>query len=160
MTLPCQGRIFEVYGMSLGICWLTSLGSCAVLTWPMTEFLMGELTTRRDFRFCRSISLTARLDLFLRTVISHCQIGSRYAPPEPSPLAISEKERAEKAKPRSSGCLPETVMEEIPPEIPGLPELQPEPKEEKPEHWIGYDGDASSAPRRWPEGYDQEVADW
>lgn len=123
-------------------------------------FLMGELTTRRDFRFCRSISLTARLDLFLRTVISHCQIGSRYAPPEPSPLAISEKERAEKAKPRSSGCLPETVMEEIPPEIPGLPELQPEPKEEKPEHWIGYDGDASSAPRRWPEGYDQEVADW
>lgn len=56
---------------------------------------MGELTTRRDYkpgglvigwrgisaRFCRSISLATRLDLFLRLVVAHCEMGNPYVPP-------------------------------------------------------------------------------
>lgn len=120
-------------------------------------FLMAELTTRRDYKFCRGISLTSRLDLFLRTVISHCQIGNRYMPPDTSPPVVSEK--PEKAKPRNS-LRPETVVEEAP-EIPGLPETKVDiEKKVQPEHWMGFDGDDTYAPRRWPDGYDVQVADW
>ena len=34
-------------------------------------------------RFCRSISLSARLDLFLRLVVAHCEMGNPYVPPAP-----------------------------------------------------------------------------
>jgi len=119
-------------------------------------FLMAELTTRRDYKFCRGISLTSRLDLFLRTVISHCQVGQRYIPPDPSAYAVSEK--PEKARPRGSRGQ-ETVIEA--PEIPGLPEMRVETeKVPQEEHWMGLDGDDTYALRRWPDGYDVQVADW
>jgi len=121
-------------------------------------FLMAELTTRRDYKFCRSIPLTTRLDLFLRTVISYCQLGHRYVVPDPNPYVVSEK--PEKGpKPRNS--FRQGVIEEAP-EIPGVPEIPVEIPEKvpAPERWMGFDGDDSCAPRRWPEGYDVQVADW
>eukprot|EP00439_Symbiodinium_sp_Y106_P007655 s5214_g1.t1 len=105
-------------------------------------FLMAEFTTRRDYKFCRSVSLTTRLDVFLKNVITFCQKGGKYVPPDTSASAAGESRK-------SVASRPEAKAEEAP--APATSE----------EQWLGFDDEGEScALRRWPEGYENEVADW
>lgn len=102
-------------------------------------FLLAEFTTRRDYKFCRSVSLTTRLDVFLKNVISFCQKGGRYAPPDTSASAGGESRKRPEAKAEEAPA-PDAISEE---------------------QWLGFDVEGEScALRRWPEGYENEVADW
>ncbi|CAE7665728.1 unnamed protein product [Symbiodinium pilosum] len=118
-------------------------------------FLMAELTTRRDYKFCRSVSLTTRLDVFLKNVISFCQRGGKYLPPETSAPTTGES--------RKNSSRPDARAEDPQPDAaqgPGGPGSS-ERKEEEAGQWLGFDVEGDSyAPRRWPDGYEDEVEDW
>eukprot|EP00931_Biecheleriopsis_adriatica_P026363 TRINITY_DN16053_c1_g1_i1.p1 TRINITY_DN16053_c1_g1~~TRINITY_DN16053_c1_g1_i1.p1 ORF type:complete len:1165 (-),score=300.95 TRINITY_DN16053_c1_g1_i1:47-3541(-) len=152
-------------------------------------FLLAELTTRRDSKFCRSTPMTTRLNLFIRSmVLAHLQSGSVYSPPEPlevAPPRLGEKgaEAKDKAKPAAEAKAQTEAAEAAEAAETGSKNAEEgadatgeDKKEEEaqapppappsePVHWLGFDdGDARlenlRVSRRWPAGYEQEVASW
>lgn len=141
-------------------------------------FLLAELTTRRDSKFCRSLSLQERLDTWMKCVfLAHLQGGSRYFPPgtsgdksakaaeqkaaEPPPEAKAASSEAAEADPPADSAV-EAGQEEASQEA---PKAEPPPPTPEPEHWRGFESpDALTenlrVPRRWAAGYDQEIAAW
>ncbi|CAJ1378162.1 unnamed protein product [Effrenium voratum] len=117
-------------------------------------FLMAELTTRRDYKFCRSVSLTTRLDLFLRNVIFHCQARSRYLPPDPP------GDKSRNPLPRMEVVKSDRSEAESPQEATPLGLLELHKADATEEVWTGYSCCDDNAPRRWLEGYDAQVAEW
>eukprot|EP00930_Biecheleria_cincta_P095731 TRINITY_DN87667_c0_g1_i1.p1 TRINITY_DN87667_c0_g1~~TRINITY_DN87667_c0_g1_i1.p1 ORF type:complete len:1103 (+),score=193.86 TRINITY_DN87667_c0_g1_i1:74-3382(+) len=145
-------------------------------------FLLAELTTRRDSKFCRSLPLQERLETWMKSVfLSHLQGGTRYVPPgsAPSPLSGPGDKSAKPAEPppeakaavteaadadAGADAAAEGGQEEASQEVPKATQAPPPPPPD-PEHWRGFDSPDALAenlrvPRRWAAGYEQEIAAW
>lgn len=133
----------------------------------LTEFVrllirISDLGTRKDFALCERLPASVRYEGFLRHVFFPA-LRTPYTPPIPAD---------ETEKNQRDAAPPATVEEEKPVEGSNVGE---EEEEEVPtikddeldvKLWPGFDDyscaevEAQHAARRWPSGYEHEVADW
>eukprot|EP00441_Pelagodinium_beii_P016259 CAMPEP_0197658096 /NCGR_PEP_ID=MMETSP1338-20131121/45026_1 /TAXON_ID=43686 ORGANISM="Pelagodinium beii, Strain RCC1491" /NCGR_SAMPLE_ID=MMETSP1338 /ASSEMBLY_ACC=CAM_ASM_000754 /LENGTH=1144 /DNA_ID=CAMNT_0043234607 /DNA_START=73 /DNA_END=3508 /DNA_ORIENTATION=+ len=123
-------------------------------------FLLAELTTRRDSKFCRGLTIQTRFDTYMRgMLLTHLQAGTRYMPPEaPAPVPPAPV-KAETAKPKVDDEDAEDQEE-----APAVDEEKPEEEEEEPppvveevkieppKFWRGLDGKAQELSVIVPQG--------
>jgi len=142
-------------------------------------FLLAELSTRRDSKFCRGLTMQTRLDTYLRgMLLTHLQSGTRYMPPEaPASAPPAGKPEPNIKLPKAEDQVDEADQEEE--QVDEAAKAEKPEEEEKVEEslpvvdeaqgeikcWRGYDFgnprvECLRAPRRWPAGYEQDVAGW
>jgi len=131
---------------------------------------LADLGTFRDAALCERLSFPRRFEGFLRHVFLP-SLEAPYAPPEPQPTRHSDAS-AEAAP--TPGDTASAAGQEVPDNGSQVPDgaqgTEADPIEaiappQTLELWRGFDGGAATvelaqAPRRWPEGYEQEVSRW
>jgi len=140
-------------------------------------FLLAELSTRRDSKFCRGLTMQTRLDTYIRgMLLTHLQSGTRYTPPEAPASALPTGKPEPNIKlHKAEDPADEADEEEQVDEAAKVEKQEDEEKVEEPLpvvdeaqgeiSWRGYDFgnprvECLRAPRRWPADYDQDVAGW